>query len=68
MPTRKQVNNVYKNDYFKYIMVSGVYLAASASSRSTMALYSLKPPSMLLTVPPPQTHSSLQTIRIKRSS
>lgn len=49
-------------------MVNGVYLAASASSRSTMALYSLNPPSMLLTLPPPQTHSSLQTMRIKRSS
>lgn len=44
------------------------YLIWASKSRSTKRLYSSKPPSMLLTQPFPQTHSSLHTTRIRRSS
>lgn len=44
------------------------YLLAASNSCSTILLYSSKPPSILLTEPPPHTHSSLHTIRINLSS
>lgn len=48
--------------------VESCYLVWASKSRSTNRLYSSKPPSMLLTQSFPQTHSSLHTIRISRSS
>lgn len=75
-----KINTRRKKDYTDYYIIMRrkkkskskvhvlVYLETSANSVSTIFRYSSKPPSILFTVPLPQTHNSLQTLRINRSS